>query len=64
MSLNMEQNSSICELSPWLRMFRWHELIVNHIIITDMPLDHIKHASMFLTPVSGEFNLDQLSLMV
>jgi len=30
--LNMVQNPSIYELSPWLNMFHWHELAINHII--------------------------------
>lgn len=62
--LKMAPNPSIYELSPWLKMFCWHELAVNHIFPEGMPLDHIKQASMLLTLMSGEFNLDCLPLMV
>ncbi len=40
--LNMAPNPSIRELSPWLRVSCWHELVVNQIIPGGMPLDHIK----------------------
>jgi hypothetical protein len=63
-TLNMAENPTICELNPWLIMFHWHKLLVNHIIPTYMPLDHIEHVSMFPTLISGEFNLDNLPLMV
>jgi hypothetical protein len=62
--LNMAQNPSTCELSPWFRMSYWHELVVSYINPTSMPLDHIKQASMLPTLISGEFNLDRLPLMV
>jgi len=62
--LNMAQNPSICELSPWLKMFCWHELAVNHIILTSTPFDHNKQTNVFLTLISGEFNLDCLPFMV
>ncbi len=55
---------SICELSPWLRMSRWHELAVDHIIPAGTPVDHIKRAGALPNPASGEFNLDRLPLMV
>jgi hypothetical protein len=57
-------NPSIRELSPWLRISRWHELAVNHIIPAGTPLDHIKQASVLPNPVGGESNLDRLPLMV
>jgi hypothetical protein len=60
----MPPNPSVCELSAWLRMSRWHELAVNHIIPTSMPLDHIKQASVLPTLISEEFILDCLPLMV
>jgi hypothetical protein len=47
-------NPSIRELSPWLRMSRWHELTVNHIIPAGTPLDRI----------GEESNLDRLASMV
>jgi hypothetical protein len=28
---NVAPNPSVCELSPWLRVSRWHELAVSHI---------------------------------
>jgi len=62
--LNVAPNPSIPELSPWLRVSRWHELAVNHIIPTGTPLDHIKQASVLPTPMNGEFNLDYLPSMV
>jgi len=43
---------------------RLHELVINHIIPIGTPLDHIKQASVLLTPISKEFNLDHLPLMV
>ncbi len=61
---NVARNPSIRELSPWLRISRWHELAVNHIIPVGTPLDHVKQASVLLTPIGGEFNLDRLPLMV
>jgi hypothetical protein len=61
---NVARNPSIRELSPWLRISRWHELAVNHIIPVGTPLDHVKQASMLPTPIDGEFNLDRLPLMV
>ncbi len=60
----MAPNPSIRELSPWLRLSRWHELAVNHIIPAGTPLDHIKQASVLLTLIGGESNLDRLPLMV
>jgi len=57
-------NPSIRELNPWLRLSRWHELAVNHIIPAGTPLDHIKQASVLLTLIGGESNLDHLPLMV
>ncbi len=57
-------NPSIHELSPWLRISRWHELAVNHIIPAGTSLDHIKQASVFPNPIGGESNLDRLPLMV
>ncbi len=51
---NVAPNPSIRELSPWLRMSRWHELAVNH----------IKQASVLSNPIGGESNLDRLPLMV
>jgi len=60
----MAQNPSICDLSPWLKLYRWHELAINHIIPTSTPLDHIKQANMSLTSINGEFNLDHLPLKV
>jgi hypothetical protein len=30
--LNVAPNPSIRELSPWFKVFRWHELAVNHIV--------------------------------
>ncbi len=57
-------NPSIRELSPWLRIFRWHELAVNHIIPAGTPLDHIKQASVLPNSIGGESNLDRLPLMV
>jgi hypothetical protein len=57
-------NPSICELNPWLRISRWHELAVNHIIPAGMPLDHIKQASVLPNSISRESNLDRLPLMV
>jgi hypothetical protein len=57
-------NPSICELSPWLRISRWHELAINHINPTSTPLDHVKQASVLPTLIGGEFNLDRLPLMV
>jgi hypothetical protein len=62
--LNMAQNPSICELNPWFKMSRWHKLTINHIILANTLLDHIKQANVFLTLISGEFNLDRLPLMV
>jgi hypothetical protein len=62
--LRMASKPSICELNPWLRMSRWHELAIDHIIPASMPLDHIKRVGVLPTPVSGEFNLDRLPLMV
>ncbi len=62
--LNMAPNPSICELSPWLSMSRWHELVVNHIIPAGTPLDHIKQASVLPTSICEELNLDRLSLVV
>jgi hypothetical protein len=61
---NLAPNPSICELSPWLRMSRWHKLVVNHIILAGTPLDHIQQTSVFPTPICKEFNLDRLPLMV
>ncbi|CAM6013301.1 unnamed protein product [Sphagnum balticum] len=61
---NVAPNPSIRELSPWLRISRWHELAVNHIIPTGTPLDHVKQASILPTPIDREFNLDRLPLMV
>jgi hypothetical protein len=61
---NVAPNPSIRELSPWLRIFRRHELAINHIIPVGTPLDHVKQASVLPTPISGEFNLDCLPLMV
>jgi hypothetical protein len=40
--LRTAQKPLICELSPWLKMSRWHELAVDQIIPTGTPLDHIK----------------------
>jgi hypothetical protein len=57
-------NPSIRELSPWLRISRWHELAVNHIIPASTPLHHIKQASVLPNPIDGESNLDRLPLMV
>jgi hypothetical protein len=62
--LNVTPNPSIHESSPWLRMSRWHELTINHIILVGTPLNHIKQANVFPTLISGEFNLDRLPLMV
>ncbi|CAK9856542.1 unnamed protein product [Sphagnum jensenii] len=62
--LNVALNPSIRELSPWLRVSRWHELAVNHIIPAGTPLDHIKQASVLPTSMNGEFNLDRLPSMV
>jgi hypothetical protein len=61
---NVAPNPSIRELSPWLRMSRWHELAVNHIIPAGTSLDHIKQASVLPNPIGGESNLDRLPLMV
>jgi len=61
---NMPPNPSIHELSPWLKISRWHELAVNHIIPAGTPLDHVKQASVLSTSIGGEFNLDHLPLMV
>jgi hypothetical protein len=61
---NTAPNPSIRELSPWLRMSRWHELAVNHIIPEGTPLDRIKRASVLPNPIDGESNLDCLPLMV
>ncbi len=61
---NVAPNPSICELSPWLRVSRWHELAVNHIILAGMPLDHIKRASVLdallgpgVNPLEGSPNV-------
>jgi hypothetical protein len=62
--LNMAQNPSICGLSPWLEMFHWHKLAINCIILTCMPIDHIKQTNMLPTLINGEFNLDCLPLLV
>ncbi len=62
--LKVAPNPSIRELSPWLRISRWHELAVNHIIPAGTPLDHIKQASVLPNPIGGESNLDRLPLMV
>ncbi len=61
---NVAPNPSIRELSPWLRVSRWHELAVNHIVPVGTPLDHIKRASVFPNPSEGESNLDRLPSMV
>jgi hypothetical protein len=61
---NVAPNPSIRELSPWLRISRWHELAVNHIIPTGTPLDYVEQASVLLTSMGEEFNLDHLPLMV
>jgi hypothetical protein len=61
---NVAPNPSIREMSPWLKVFRWHELAVNHIIPASMPLDHIKRASMLPNPIEGESSLDRLPSMV
>jgi hypothetical protein len=61
--LNTTPNPIICELSPWLRMFHWPEL-VNHIILAGTPLDHIKQTSVLPTPINRAFNFDCLLLMV
>jgi hypothetical protein len=57
-------NPSIRELNPWLRISRWHELAVNHIILVGTPLDHIKQTSVLSNPIDGKSNLDRLPLMV
>jgi hypothetical protein len=62
--LNVAPNPSIRELSPWLKVSRWQELVVNHIIPAGTPLDHIKQASVLPTSMNGEFNLDCLPSMV
>jgi hypothetical protein len=57
-------NPSIRELSPWLKISRWHELAVNHIILAGTPLDHIKQASVLPNLIGRESNLNRLPLMV
>jgi hypothetical protein len=61
---NAAPNPSIRELSPWLKVSRWHELVVNHIIPEGTPLDRIKRASVLPNPIGGESNLDRLPSMV
>jgi hypothetical protein len=61
---NVAPNPSIRELSLWLRVSRWHELVVNHIIPAGTSLDRIKRASVLLNPIGGESNLDHLPSMV
>ncbi len=61
---NVAPNPSVRELSPWLRMSRWHELAVSHIIPARTSLDRIKRASVLPNPIDGEPNLDRLPSMV
>jgi hypothetical protein len=61
---NVAPNPSIRELSPWLRVSRWHELAVNRIIPAGTPLDRIKRTNVLPNLIGEESNLDRSASMV
>ncbi len=61
---NAAPNPSIRELSPWLKVSRWHELAVNHIISEGTPFNCIKRTNVLPNLIGGESNLDRLPSMV
>jgi hypothetical protein len=61
---NQPNNPTIHELSPWLRVFCWHDLATDHIIPSNAPIDEIMVEFEFLEPANGDFNWDRLPLMI
>jgi hypothetical protein len=51
-------NFGIGELNPWLRMFCWHKLSINHMFWLDIPTNQIITTFVFIVFTNYDFDFN------